>query len=93
MDEKMATDAIEQLRQAQQERGEQLRALVMSWDTGKTFVEMLAEQTAEIEKGALEVNTDWGIMANEVYACYKSQPKMTAWDEPEEPEGPKIIVP
>lgn len=79
--------AVEAMRQAQQERGEQLRALIISWHEDKTFLLALNTQQREIEEGTLEVNTDWGIMANEVYAAYTSQPRMTAWDDESDDEA------
>ena len=87
--------SIETMRLAQKERGEQLRALVVSWHDDKTFVEALAEQTKAIEAGTFAPNDDWGIMANEIYAAYTSQPRMTAWDNETEkpPEGPKLVLP
>jgi len=89
------TTSVDALRQAQKERGEQLRALVISWHENKTFVEALAEQTKQIEIGAFAPNDDWGVMANEIYVAYTAQPRMTAWDNETEkpPEGPKLILP
>lgn len=85
--------SIETMMRLQKERGEQLRALIVSWDEEITFVEALRKQTEEIAAGGPIPSDDWGIIANQVYAGYKSQPKME-WPEDQEPEPEsKIIVP
>jgi len=78
---------------ARQERGEQLRALVISWQENKTFVHALAEQSKAVEEGKFKLNEDWCIMADEILGAYMSQPKLTAWDEEKPDDGPKLVLP
>jgi hypothetical protein len=87
------------LQAARQDRGEQLRALVVSWDEDKTFLLALNEQQRAIEEGKFALNEDWCVMADEILGAYMSRPQMTAWDgEGEAPnkktdDGPKLILP
>jgi len=92
----MSSGSMEQLRAARLDRGEQLRALILSWAQDKTFLLVLNEQQREIEEGKFQLSEDWCVMADEILGAYMSQPKMN-WpkeQQPEpEPEGPKIILP
>lgn len=86
--------SIDTMRQAQKERGDQLRALVISWHEGKTFAEALADQTRAVVEGKLSFSDDWQMMANEIYVAFTSQPRMTAWDdESRQDESPRIVKP
>jgi hypothetical protein len=89
------SEPVSQADADRRDRGEQLRALVVSWDEGKTFLLALNEQQREIEEGRFELNDGWYVMADEILGTYLSRPQMK-WDEKkEEPkdEGPKIIIP
>lgn len=83
---------IETLRK---ERGAQLRALVVSWDERRTFLDVLAEQQKQIDEGKFSPSEEWSVAADEILGYYMSRPKMTAWDEKSEPSPPqpKIIIP
>ena len=85
------------LEAARKERGAQLRALVVSWHEGKTFLEALAAQQVRIDDEGFEPADDWSVMADEIlgqYTAVASQPKMEWPDEkPPEPEGPKLVIP
>lgn len=78
---------------ARRERGNQLRALVVSWTEQTTFVDALREQQATIDAGTFTPNEDWSVMADEILGGYMSQPRMTAWDGDKKDDGPKLIVP
>jgi hypothetical protein len=71
----------EALMKARQRRGEQLRALIVSWHEEKSFVEALTEQDEQVVEGKLALNDDWCVMSDEIYAAYMSQLRMTAWDD------------
>ena len=84
------------IEQARKERGEQLRALVVSWTNGQTFVESLAAQQSEIAEGKLTLNEEWAAVAEEILGGFMSHsPEKMEWPEekPQEPEGPKLIIP
>lgn len=90
----MSDDAQKKLEQARKERGEQLRALVVSWAEDKTFVQVLGEQQAKIDSGELTLNEDWAVMADEILGGYMSyNPQQMQWPEGEQDNTPKIIVP
>jgi len=79
------------------ERGEQLRALVVSWNDDSTFVDALKKQQGEIDAGTLTLNPEWEQVADEILGGYMTvQAQLTAWDEAkkkEEDTGPKLILP
>ena len=77
---------------ARAERGAQLRALIVSWDEDKTFIQALSEQQEKIDAGAFTPAEDWAIMADEILGAYMSRPKME-WPEEKPDDGPKIITP
>jgi hypothetical protein len=90
------SETLDQAQAARRDRGEQLRALIVSWNEDKTFLLALNEQQRAIEEGSFELNEDWCIMADEILGAYLSQPKMDWPDEKQEApqvEGPKIIIP
>ena len=88
------SDQQTRLETARRDRGAQLRALVVSWQEGKTFLEVLADQQKQIDAGGWAPSDEWGQMAEEILAIYMSIPKMTAWDNTEhEDEGPKLVLP
>ena len=91
----MSTETQDQLQEARQDRGEQLRALVVSWDESKTFLLALNQQQRSIEDGEFAVNEDWAVMADEILGAYMSRPKMNWPEGEEEPkdDGPKLILP
>lgn len=90
----MSDDAQKKLEQARKERGDQLRALVVSWVEDKTFVQALAEQQAKIDSGELTPNEDWSIMADEILGGFMSySPQKMEWPDAEQDNTPKIITP
>ena len=86
---------------ARRDRGEQLRALVVSWAEDKTFLLVLNEQQREIEEGKLTLNPEWEQVADEILGGFMAQPAnqtLTAWDgDGEDPnkqdDSPKLILP
>jgi hypothetical protein len=93
----------EELENKRKERGAQLRALVVSWDEGKTFVDVLRDQQEKIDAGTFAPSEEWSVAADEILGFYMSRPKMTAWDEkkpaevplnrPDCDSGPRLIIP
>ena len=90
----MSDPTMEQFQEERKDRGEQLRALVVSWAENKTFLLVLNEQQRAIEDGEFSLNEDWCIRADEILGSFMAAPKMTAWDEDEKKDdGPRIIIP
>lgn len=89
----MSEKSLDEMRK---DRGAQLRALIVSWDEGRTFVEVLQEQQTKIDAGTFSPSEEWAVAADEILGFYMSRPKMTAWDEkpkPPEPEPSRLIIP
>lgn len=92
----MSDETLDQAQEARRDRGEQLRALVVSWQEDKTFLHVLNQQQRDIEEGKFEMHDDWCVMADEILGRFISVPKMDWPDENQEApqdEGPKIIIP
>jgi hypothetical protein len=76
------------------ERGAQLRALVVSWDEGQTFLEALQEQQAAIDAGKFTPSDGWSVMGDELLGQYMSvRAQKVAELEAEKEAGPKLILP
>lgn len=85
--------AIEVIRKR---RGAELRALIVSWDEGKPFDQVLRDQQAQIDAGIFSPSEEWCVAADEILGFYMSRPRLTAWDQKETPdrnEGPRIVIP
>ena len=84
----------DQFQAARRGRGEQLRALIVSWAEDSTFISALNQQQRDTEEGKFELNDDWCVMADEVLGAYMSRPQMK-WPDGEEPkeEPSRIIIP
>lgn len=91
----MSSGSMEELQAVRKDRGEQLRALVVSWAEDKTFLAVLNEQQRKIEEGKLTLNPEWEQVADEILGGLMSQAKMTWPEEQQESkdDGPKIIIP
>jgi hypothetical protein len=57
---------------ARQLRGQQLRALVVSWHEEKEFSEVFEAQAKQIEEGELTLNEAWYATADEILGGYMS---------------------
>jgi len=53
-------------------RGQQLRALVVSWHTEREFSEVFEEQAKQIEEGELTLNEAWYVTADEILGGFMS---------------------
>ena len=85
---------LKKLEEARKDRGNQLRALVVSWDEDKTFLEALTEQQAAMDAGKFAPSDGWAVMADELLGQYMSvRAQKVAELEAQKNDGPKLIWP
>ena len=53
-------------------RGAQLRAMILSWHLNETYQNTLQIQAIELQDGKLEIDDDWGEMANSILHQFQS---------------------
>lgn len=63
-------------------RGAQLRALVLSWHTTETYLNVLQAQATEIQSGELDISDDWGDIADSILSQFER-----AREQAEEADG------